>query len=334
MQSKFIKPVLTVISFFLLISCGGSSSGNAGNDTVFDVINSYSVGKLHLLYDRTFSGNISYISSTTDLGITSQDEFNSSTAVKTTASIVADDLIYDDYISISGLSANTAYHIYILNTDTGYLESFTKTTQQNLGSVQETGSIADASGTGTITYNINYPTGYDPAGSTLWPFLLSVKGPNPTSSDNNFPCITFNINISWSNYNQFMTETENLRQAVKSIIENPSYKIDKNRLYATGFSAGGGVVLMIANNDGSEQYQFKALIAVGINDWIDFSGLGNVNTWLFYGETDSYAPDTANANTLIPATGGEHLLTEMPGIGHDSSPVWASPYTWTWLLSK
>ena len=151
------------------------------------------------------------------------------------------------------------------------------------------------------------------------------------------PCITLNIDISWSSYNQFMTETENLRQKVKSIIENPSYKIDKSRLYAAGFSAGGGVVIMIANSDGSDQYQFSAVVAVGINDWIDFSNMANINTWLFYGENDSsYGASTARSHQKIMSagTGGEHLLTGMPGIGHNSTPVWASPYTWNWLVSK
>ncbi len=331
-MKKILRAVLYLTFVFLFSSCGGPSKIDAD----FSLSNLYSVNSLYILYDKNFSGDISYIVSRTSLGITTEKDFNASTAAKTDVTITADDLLYNDYVRISSLSSGTEYNVYILDKTTSSVEMLVETTQKNTGSVQQTGTITNGYGTGTITYNINYPSGYDRDASVLWPLLLSVKGPNMTSSDNNFPCITLNIDISWSNYTQYMNETENLRQLVKSIIENPAYRIDKNRLYAFGFSAGGGVVLMIANSDGSDQYQFKAVVAVGINDWIGYTGLGGINTWLFYGENDSYGAPTASFHQKIISAGGsgEHRLTAMPGIGHDSSPVWSSPYTWSWMLGK
>ena len=178
-----IKIIFLPVLLGLLMSCGESS----GEDTVFHLSNLYSVNTLHILYDRTFSGDISYIVSRTDLKIKTENEFNNSDAVKTDVSIAADGLIYDDYIDLPSLLSGTEYFVYIHDITTGTVESFTETTRQNSGSIQETGTITDGAGTGTITYSINFPSGYDSDSSVLWPFLLSVKGPNMSSSDNDFP---------------------------------------------------------------------------------------------------------------------------------------------------
>jgi uncharacterized repeat protein (TIGR02543 family) len=310
----------------------------------FYLINSYTISSaLNIIYNKSYSGTITYIVSRNDLGITSKDQFNASTATKITKSITADDLIYDDYITTGSQMNGTKYYVYLLDNTSGEVKSLSRTTETNSGYTQESGTIdGSASGGSIITYTIYFPHDYDASSSKTWPFILSVKAPDFVSSNNNFPCIVFNTDVSGA-ASVLLIDTENVKNKVKAIIENPAYKIDKSRLYTIGFSAGGCAALVIANNDGSDQYKFKAVAGVGVSSWLGnstyCSNLGGVHIWLFHGENDTtYGPQTVTAyngiKTNTPGRTGDILLTEMPGTGHDANPAWASPYTFMWLLSK
>jgi predicted esterase len=303
----------------------------------FSLVNSQTSpsSRLDILFYKTFSGTISYILSKTDLKITNPAEFSASAAAKTTVTITADDQIYNDYIAISSLSSNTTYYVYILNSDTGLLTVLSRATKASATSSQETGTLSGYSG--TITWYLNFPAGYDTAQWTAWPLVISIKAPNFTANDANFPCITFNTDVTGGSYDQMVYDVERIKEKLNSIIENPAYRINKSRIYGCGFSAGGCAMMKIANNDGSSQYKLIALAVNGISGWLgtnaDWTGnLGDTNIWISRGETDTYGADVAHAN--MPKTSGDHLLSIYPGVGHDSSPTWASPYTFSWLLSK
>ncbi|HOO70636.1 MAG TPA: hypothetical protein PK926_02665 [Spirochaetota bacterium] len=330
---KIKGSLLSLLLFMCLASCDDSS----GNTSKFSVVNSptASTSRLDILYGRDFKGEISYIISRTDLDIAYFDDFNASSETKTTASVSADGLKFNDYIPLSYLASSTRYHVYVLSVHDRAVESFAVTTKAPAAGLQETGTITGYNDS-SISYTISFPSGYDTASSKTWPFVLSVKAPDFTASDPNFPCITFDTDMRYSSWEQSLYDVEAIKTKVNSIIEDTAYKINRKRIYAYGFSAGGCAVMMIANDDGSDQYNFRAIVANGISGWIgnsEYSGnLGKTDIWLFYGENDTYGTDEAFEN--MPHTGGDHRLTKIPGVGHDSSPTWASPYTFLWLLSK
>lgn len=333
-----IKAEILVL-ILLLTPCCGSSPDNTPdtNYTIyvddFTLANSLltSTTRLDILYNTDFEGDISYIVNTSDLGITTEAEFNASSAAKTEITITDDDRAYNDYIQLAVLS-NKKYYVYILIKDSGEVKALTATTKASATSVQETGTVNGA------TYYINYPAGYNSSSSTTWPFILCVNAPNFTANDPNFPCITFYISgISYSD-----TTLAALKAKITSIIEDSSYKIDKSRLYTGGFSTGGCYVMMLTKNDGSSGYEFNAVVAIGVNSWITspIGTLATKNIWLFYGENDTVAGTnsggTVSTYNSIPKTSGDHFLTEIPAVNHDNSynPPWQSPYTLRWMLSK
>jgi hypothetical protein len=345
-KKRWFLSAAAVIALIAALLAGCRKAESDNNDTAsllalasgnFSLVNSQtgSTNRLDILYSKTYSGSIAYIVSKTDLNISNQAQFNASSTTKTTKSITSDNLIYDDYIALSSLSSGTQYHVYILNPDTGRVVSLTEKTRAATESLQITGSFAGADG--DIHYYINYPAGYNAASLKKWPLLISVKAPNFTANDPNFPCITFNsdINGGSSDWNHDIAQ---LRNTLNTVIDDPSYRINKNKIYACGYSAGGCAAMFIANNyDGTTSYTIRALAVNGISGWLGSSAewtgnLGDTDIWISRGENDTYGADVAYEN--MPKTSGDHLLSIYPGVGHDASPMWASPYTFMWLLSK
>jgi len=343
-MSDTINEDLTLYAKWTSVSVSGLSE--------FYLINSpsASTNRLDIIYNRTYSGTISYIVSATDLGITNYTDYNESTATKTEVTITADtsgDPVYDDYIAITGRASNTKYYVYILDTDTNELKVLTRTTKISASRTTETGTITGYGGY-IISYTISFPAWYDPDSSVTWPLIVSFKGSGIT--DPHFPCIVLTTDTQNSgDSSQVPFDVDKVGQKVTSLIENASYRIDKNRLYAWGFSLGGCAVLRIANHCFTDDYKFIAVVSNGCSDWIastsytwSYSGttpyawwvnnLGNTNIWICGGENDSYEPEVVH--TKMPKTGGDHLLTLYPGLSHTSVPTFASPYTYLWLLSK
>ena len=288
-----------------------------------------------ILYNSGFSGTINYIISYTDLGITDKAGFDASTDTKTEKIITADDDISNDYIKI-GTVANRKHYAYILIQSTNELKVLAETTNLYLA--------ADTSMQETVTVNgrkfkINFPAGYDASSPKTWPFVLSIMTPNFTYSDPNFPCITMNI----GSFDVSNATIAALKTKIKEIMaDTAKYKIDKSRLYATGFSTGGCAVILLAKDDGSSDYEFNAIVATGVNSWITspIGTLATKNIWLLYGENDNVAGansgGTVSTYNNIPRTSGDHFLTKLAGDDHDNSNwrTWQSPYTLRWLLSK
>ena len=331
--------VMILVSGLFLSGCEKDDGGSSG----FDLINAYDdPTRFNILFDKSFSGKVSYIISSTDLRIVKSSDFDTSSASKTEVTVSADDLSFNDYIRTASLGSGTEYHVYILDKNSGKLYTFVKSTRKNEGSDQVTGefSCVDGSTTVTIPYSINFPHGYDANSSKKWPLLLSLKAPNFTSANNSFPCITFNTDVSSGSTRATMINK--IRDMLKTIVN--SYNVDRDRIYACGFSNGGCAVVEIASNEGSPDYQIRAMVPVSIANYLSgyCANLGDTDTWLFYGDgrndsggyTDSCAEGTQNIQTRIPSGTGEHLLTGMPGTGHDAGPTWASPYTFMWLFSK
>ena len=345
MKRRFLSAA-SVIALIAALVTGCKKEESTDKDAVsllaltggnFSLVNSQTASsrRLDILYDKSFSGTVSYIVSDIDLDIKNKTQFDASSATKSTKTITADDQNYDDYIALSSLAGETKYYVYILNSDTGRVTSLSDTTKAATESFQITGSFTGADG--DIPYYINYPAGYSAASLKKWPLIISVKAPNFTANDPNFPCITFNSDINGGS-SDWNSDIAKLRNTLNTIIEDPSYRINKNKFYACGYSAGGCAVMYIANNyDGTNPYTIRALAVNGISGWLGSSAewtgnLGDTDIWISRGENDTYGADVAYEK--MPKTSGDHLLTIYPGLGHDSGPMWASPYTFMWLLSK
>jgi len=328
------------ITSVVLIGCG-NNQGNAAGEAVqtgeaFQLINTYNDStRLTLLYDKTVSGNISCIVSQTDLGIATVDQFNNSTAAKITKTVTADDQVYDDYITTDSYGSLKTLYIYVLYD--GKVHVLTGTTSTGAGSSSISGSVTGSTVMSTV---ITLPAGYKDDPAKNWPFVISIKG----AYFGNLPCIAFHVNINYSDMTQYNADRDAVRNLINSIIAGATYidgapaRIDRSHIYGFGFSAGGCAIMQIANDNASADYRFKALVGVGISDWIGqyYSGnLGDTNLWLFWGENDNpYGPETVAAFGYIPHGSGEHILTEMYGTGHTANPVVASPYMYQWLFSK
>lgn len=322
-----------------LVDPSSSGSFSSGNVSDFELINSYSyAARLNLLYPDSFSGDISYIVSLTDLDITTEAKFTASSAAKKEVTITADSLGYNNYIDISSLSSGTIYYVYVLNKTNGAVKSLVQTTKTNPLYSTKADTVSD--GAASYISTLYYPAGFGQEPLKKWPLLVAIKAPGIVPQNPNFPCIVFCIDASYQDWNRYQTFYANIKPVLKNIIDDNTNRIDKNKLYTMGFSVGGCWAVDIANDDGSSDYNFKAVVGVGISSWLGQNehcgNLGNANIWLFYGANDiQYGVNgTKVAHQTIPRTSGDHLLTEMPGVGHDSSPVWASPYTFIWLFSK
>lgn len=354
MIAGYRATIFIVSLFATLISaslCSCKSSSDSGNDDLgedalssFSLVNDYCYSyQLDILYDKSYQGSIQYIVGTTNLGITTKAQFEASTATKTALSIAVDDRLYDDYIPLT-LARGTAYYIHILDEASGEVKTLTRSTVSDEGYTMETGTISGNS-SGYADYTIYFPKGYSASGSKTWPILVTIKARSFVDINNYFPCIVFDADVNGSG-SYLTNDSKGVRDKVKSIIENSSYKIDKSKVYILGFSAGGCAAVTIANNDNSAQYQFKSLAAFGVSSWVgtttygdNCSSLGPVHVWLFVGENDAtFGPQTVTAyngiKTNTPGRTGELLLSTVVGFGHDASPVWKSPVVLKWLVDR
>lgn len=342
MMNKLKIPLLILALFSLAACSGGSDSGNGSsislNNYTFSLVKSQtgSSTRLDILYDKTFSGDISYIVSDSLLDIADASGFDRSGKSITTVSVASDELVYDDYITLSPLSGGTKYYVYIkTGGETGYVSAATYTVTSP-GKAAITGKITGSvSGSATsYDYTITFPAGYGIA-DQKWPFLVNLKGSG--FSNPNFPCVVFSIDVH-SGSTTDSAEISNISSTIKTFIENPGNHIDLNRVYIFGYSAGGNAAIIIANNDGSSMYNIKAVMTEGVTSWVRYSNcgnLGNTSIWLFYGENDSFTINTDIITTLLSLPGnGEHLQSIMPGAGHDYTPVVNSPIAIMWLLGK
>ncbi len=336
MTEQIIKKLLVFASLALVVSCdmSGDSAGKPeSTGTNFSLVNSQTglSSRIDIVYEKEISGDVSYIVSASELIIGTAEQFDASVETKKTKTVTSDDLVFDDYIAITSLSAATKYHVYIKYN--GGVEALSKTTCPNstAGKTAITGTITGSQG--TYNYTITFPAGYGST-SEKWPFLVAMKA--PLFSDPDFPCVVFTIDV-YSGSTTDNNEIDNIKSTIKSFIENPDNDIDLNRIYLCGYSAGGNAAILIANDDTSDLYDVKALILEGARNWVSnyCANLGNTHAWIFYGETDTEddQPGERIIN-MLPEGSGEHIETIMPGVGHTIGPVIDSPKVIMWLLGK
>lgn len=322
-----------------LISCDLILSGTNPHDERFRLVAAYgSSNRLNIIHDETFDGEVSFIVSAVDLGITSESGFLASPAysTRTDLTITADDLLYNDYIDITGLMSGRLYHVYLLDVSNSEVFSMSATTNSSAGYTTVTGTY---SGANTYPFNVYLPAGYDQDSPEGYPLLIAIKWWDYVTYDADFPCIVIDTDMGGSS-STMQADMNALKNRLNQVIGDNTYNIDKDRIYAIGYSAGGCAAMIIAND--STQFRVKAVIGLGISWWLgrpEYCGnLGDTGIWLFYGQNDTdYGQNgTRVAYQTIPQSGGDHFLTEIAGTDHGSCqiPLWSSPVPMEWLLGK
>jgi len=114
------------------------------------------------------------------------------------------------------------------------------------------------------------------------------------------------------------------------------YRVDKDRVYLTGFSRGG---------EGTWQFatQFPGKIAAaapvaGHGDPLTVAAAGKLPIWAFHGDADGIEAigkdiDTVNA---LDASGGNAVITVIHGAGHPQSspPAFSNMNLYAWMLAQ
>jgi predicted peptidase len=127
-----------------------------------------------------------------------------------------------------------------------------------------------------------------------------------------------------------------LPQAIEMIHEvRTAYTIDPDRLYVTGYGAGG-----MAAYGAAARYpgKFAAVLPVeGQWDPAEAPLLKQTPVWAFHGATDKAIPPGADRllDKAVRKAGGHMTYTEIPDMGADVwKRVYGEPGVWFWLFQR
>jgi predicted peptidase len=125
--------------------------------------------------------------------------------------------------------------------------------------------------------------------------------------------------------------------AVHALVESVcrAHAVDRDRIYLMGLSMGGYGVWELATRY-PETYACAAPICGG-GDARHAARLTELPIWAFHGDADTVVPPERSREVIdaIRATGGSPILTEYPGVGHDSwTPTFQSRFVWDWMFAQ
>jgi predicted peptidase len=113
------------------------------------------------------------------------------------------------------------------------------------------------------------------------------------------------------------------------------YRVDADRVYVTGISAGGDATWALAL---AHPERFAAIVPIcGDTDPLDATRLKSMPIWAFHGMKDDVVPvsETTDMIEAIRKAGGHPHLTLFPEEGHHT---WNKAYSidelYTWLLAQ
>jgi predicted peptidase len=199
----------------------------------------------------------------------------------------------------------------------------------------------------TIKVKMNYllflPEGYDKGGQT-WPLILFLHGAGESGSDLNlvkkhgppkivetkkdFPFILVSPQAP-----RFGWDVDTLNALLDDVVAN--YKVDKERIYLTGLSMGGGGTWMLA---AAHPERFAAIVPIcGFqNTPADAKKLKDLPIWVFHGAKDTAVP-LKRSEDMVKALKDEGAVevkfTVYPEAGHDSwTETYDNPELYKWLL--
>lgn len=199
----------------------------------------------------------------------------------------------------------------------------------------------------TVKVKMNYllflPEGYG-KGEQAWPLILFLHGAGERGNDLNlvkkhgppkivetkkdFPFIVVSPqapNFGW--------DVDTLNALLDDVVAN--YKVDRDRIYLTGLSMGGGGTWMLA---AAHPERFAAIVPICgyINNPADAKKLKDLPIWVFHGAKDKAVPLTTSENmvkALKEANASEVKFTVYPEAEHDSwTETYDNPEMYKWLL--
>jgi predicted peptidase len=194
-------------------------------------------------------------------------------------------------------------------------------------------------------YLVDLPQGYDADPGKRWPLILYLHGVGERGHDlrlvresglagliakgKQLPAIVISPQCSLHN--------EWIPQALSQLLDDVSakYRVDPNRIYLTGISAGGDGIwgLALAYPD-----RFAAIVPIaGEGDPMDAACIKDIPTWAFHGEKDDIVPPSSTIDMIeaMRRAGGHPHLTLFPDAGHDSwDQAYATDALYAWLLAQ
>ncbi len=198
-----------------------------------------------------------------------------------------------------------------------------------------------------LDYYLYFPQDYENSPQKKFPILLFLHGggesgdtlgalkkngpPKLIVQGKQFP---FLILAPQNPHQKKWWNTRAVNQLLDSIVENN--RVDKERIYLTGLSRGGGAAWEMA-----VQYpdKFAALAVVcGMAPlpyaaWID----KNMPIWVFHGEKDKSIPISESENMVnkLKQMGYDVQFTRYPNVGHDSwVQAYATEELYEWFVNQ
>ncbi|RKN76892.1 alpha/beta hydrolase [Ulvibacterium marinum] len=198
-----------------------------------------------------------------------------------------------------------------------------------------------------LSYYLYYPKGYESNPNKEFPLLLFLHGggesgdslqtlkkngpPKLIVEGKQFP---FLILAPQNPHKRKWWNVRAVNQLLDSIVGNN--RVDRNRIYLTGLSRGGGAAWEMA-----VQYpkKFAAMAVVcGMTpvpyaSWID----RKMPIWVFHGEEDKSIPISESENMVkaLKKMGYDIRFTRYPGVGHNS---WIQAYSteelYDWFMEQ
>jgi uncharacterized glyoxalase superfamily protein PhnB len=123
--------------------------------------------------------------------------------------------------------------------------------------------------------------------------------------------------------------------ALNALLDEVSarYRVDPDRVYATGLSMGGRGTWDVAIET-PDRFAAIAPICGSIPAVEDVSRIRHLPVWAFLGAKDA-DPSIRTMVEALQAIGGNARLTVYPDAGHDAwTPTYADPVFYEWLLSQ
>tara|TARA_B100001250_G_scaffold198750_1_gene170492 strand:- start:163 stop:879 length:717 start_codon:yes stop_codon:yes gene_type:complete len=198
----------------------------------------------------------------------------------------------------------------------------------------------------SLNYNLYFPKDYQYSANN-YPLVLFLHGagdrgdnlnmveahgiPKIIMEGENFPFVTLAPQCPKFQYWPEPVNVATLIQLVEAITEK--YRIDKNRVYATGLSMGGYGTLSIAKE---RPDLFAGIISVcGGLDTTNIEKLKDMPIWLFHGSEDKVVPPE-NSKIIYEALkniNSNIYMTIYPNVNHNSWDItYSNQEIYKWLM--
>jgi len=164
--------------------------------------------------------------------------------------------------------------------------------------------------------------------------LLHQGLPEYINKGKHYPAVIISAQMKYADW-----ETINVHPFVDYILKRYKQNIDINRIYMTGFSAGGGLTMRYAD---SNPDVLAAIVPVSPavrypDDNDPSNALKNVKSWIFHNKGDDVVKSARSIRWYQVLNDGsdKHRLTIYTKEGHYAwYQVYDDPNMWNWLLAQ